>query len=106
MTVFPLTIPLTTVHGTIATSIALSANRPAIMWGALLSLFVSLLVAVAISLTILIAYSYSTGMARLFGREGTHTETRMSAFLLLCVGVQIVQTGVTEGIPPLLSAVR
>ena len=35
-------------------------------------------------------------MARLFGEEGTSVVTRLSAFLLLCIGVQIVITGVVE----------
>jgi len=35
-------------------------------------------------------------VARLFGEEGTNIVTRMSAFLLLCVGVQIMITGLVE----------
>ena len=106
MVMFPLTIPLTTGPGSIATAIALSTNRPAIMQGGLLSALVSLVVAVAISMTILNAYSYSGSIARLFGREGTHTVTRMSAFVLLCVGVQIMLTGTLEAIQPLLPVAR
>lgn len=106
MVVFPLTIPLTTGPGTIATAIALSANRPAFMQGALVSSLVSLVVALAISMTILNAYTYSGSMARLFGREGTYTVTRMSAFLLLCVGVQIMLTGTLEAIRQLPPVAR
>ena len=102
MIVFPLTIPLTTGPGTIATAIALSANQPAAIQGAL----VSLIVAIAISITILNAYTYSGSMARLFGREGTYTVTRISAFLLLCVGVQIMLTGTLEAVRSLLPVAR
>jgi len=102
MIVFPLTIPLTTGPGTIATAIALSANQPAALQGAL----VSLIVAIAISVTILNAYTYSGSMARLFGREGTYTVTRISAFLLLCVGVQIMLTGTLEAVRSLLPVAR
>lgn len=35
-------------------------------------------------------------MARLFGEEGTSVVTRLSAFLLVCIGVQIIVVGVTE----------
>jgi multiple antibiotic resistance protein len=35
-------------------------------------------------------------MARLFGEEGTSVVTRLSAFLLLCIGVQIMINGVVE----------
>ena len=56
------------------------------------------------SLTILHAYRNAGSMARLFGQEGTHAVTRLSAFLLLCVGVQIMLTGALDGIRPLLRA--
>ena len=106
MTIFPLTIPLTTGPGSIATAIALAANRPADTQGALVSSLVWLVVALAVSLTILNAYRHAGRMARLFGREGTHAVTRLSAFLLLCVGVQIMLTGALDGIRPLLMAAR
>ena len=66
----------------------------------------SLIVAIAISITILNAYTYSGSMARLFGREGTYTVTRISAFLLLCVGVQIMLTGTLEAVRSLLPVAR
>jgi multiple antibiotic resistance protein len=43
-------------------------------------------------------------MARLFGPEATHAVTRLSAFLLLCVGVQITLTGVLDAVRPLLES--
>ncbi|WP_312011607.1 MULTISPECIES: MarC family protein [unclassified Bradyrhizobium] len=42
------------------------------------------------------AYRKSSAMARLFGEEGTSVVTRLSAFLLVCIGVQIIVVGVTE----------
>ena len=54
------------------------------------------LVALAVAATIYHAYKRSSAMARLFGEEGTGVVTRLSAFLLLCVGVQIMITGVVE----------
>ena len=106
MIIFPLTIPLTTGPGTIATAIALSANQPTAIQGALLSSLVSLIVAIAIAITILNVYTYSGSMAPSFGREGTYTVTRMSAFLLLCVGVQIMLTGTLEAVRSLLPVAR
>nr|WP_309143565.1 MULTISPECIES: MarC family protein [unclassified Bradyrhizobium] len=38
-------------------------------------------------------YRRSSAMARLFGEEGTSVVTKLSAFLLLCIGVQIMITG-------------
>jgi multiple antibiotic resistance protein len=104
MTLFPLTIPLTTGPGSIATAIALAANRPPEVRGFIRSMIISLIVAMAISLTILNAYRHAGSMARLFGPEATHAVTRLSAFLLLCVGVQITLTGVLDGVRPLLES--
>ena len=62
----------------------------------------SVAVSAAVALTILYAYSRAAAMARLVGSEGTRVITRLSAFLLLCVGVQIVLTGATDALRPLL----
>jgi multiple antibiotic resistance protein len=104
MTFFPLTVPLTTGPGSIATAIALAASRPAELRGAVRASIISVVVALAVCLVILHAYSRAGTMARLFGREGTSAITRLSAFLLLCVGVQIVLTGTLDGIRPMLVA--
>jgi multiple antibiotic resistance protein len=94
MAFFPLTIPLTAGPGTIATAIAIGTNQPGDL-DKLLSLAVAwFLVALAVSATIYLAYKRSGAMARLFGEEGTSIVTRLSAFLLLCIGVQIIITGV------------
>ena len=96
MAFFPLTIPLTTGPGTIATAIAIGANRPD-DFDALFSLaIVWLFVALAVTAAIYHAYRRSSAMARLLGEEGTSVITRLSAFLLLCIGVQIIVTGLVE----------
>ena len=53
-------------------------------------------IACAVSAMIYHAYRKSGAMARLFGEEGTSVVTRLSAFLLLCIGVQIMITGAVE----------
>lgn len=98
MAFFPLTIPLTTGPGTIATAIALGANRPAELSGFLLTSIVSVAVAAAVALTVMVAYRRSGTFARIVGRAGTDIITRLSAFLLLCVGVQITLTGVLDAL--------
>jgi multiple antibiotic resistance protein len=96
MASFPLTIPLTTGPGTIATAIAIGTNRPDDLDASFSSAIVWLFVAFAVTATILHAYRRSSAMARLLGEEGTSVITRLSAFLLLCIGVQIIITGVVE----------
>lgn len=93
---FPLTVPLTTGPGSIAAAIALGADRPDDPRGTLLSWLASLLVAAAISLLIWHAYRRAGAMARLFGPKGTLVVTRLSAFVLLCVGTEIMLTGAAE----------
>lgn len=102
MAFFPLTVPLTTGPGSIAAAIALTANRDNELRGLLLSSIASVAMSAAVALTILYAYSRAAAMARLVGSEGTRVITRLSAFLLLCVGVQIVLTGATDALRPLL----
>jgi multiple antibiotic resistance protein len=102
MAFFPLTVPLTTGPGTIAAAIALSANREEALRGIIFSSIISLLVAAAVALTIFSAYRHADTMARWMGPEGTRVVTRMSAFLLLCVGVEIMLTGISDALRPLL----
>jgi multiple antibiotic resistance protein len=55
-----------------------------------------LMAALVVTATIYHAYRRSGAMARLFGEEGTSVITRLSAFLLRCIGVQIMITGMAE----------
>jgi multiple antibiotic resistance protein len=96
MTFFPLTIPLTAGPGTIATAIAIGTNRPDNLDAVFSLSIVRLVIALAVAATIYHAYRKSSAMARLFGEEGTSVVTRLSAFLLLCIGVQIMINGVVE----------
>jgi multiple antibiotic resistance protein len=104
MIFFPLTVPLTTGPGTIAAAIALSANRQGELRGLLYSSAASLVVAAAVAVVVYAAYRNAGRMARLAGPEGTRVITRLSAFLLLCVGVQIMLTGVMDALRPLIEA--
>ncbi|WP_406855265.1 MarC family protein [Alsobacter sp. KACC 23698] len=98
---FPLTVPLTTGPGTIATAITLAANHTAAEEGIVMQLG-SVMVAAVVCLAIFHAYARVARMARILGSEGTSVIMRLSAFLLLCVGVQIVITGVTGVLQPLM----
>lgn len=92
---FPLTMPLTTGPGTIAVAIALSTQRPAGGIG-LLPVFGGMtLAALSIALTVWVAYRWSDLVVRLLGQGGARILSRLVAFLLLCIGVQIIVTGVT-----------
>lgn len=101
---FPLTLPFTTGPGTIAVCIAFGATRPKDP-GFLGSFAFGLTAAcVAMAVTILFAYTYAPAIARRLGATGTRVLTRLAAFLLLAVGVQILIAGVTDALAPVLAA--
>ncbi|MCA8066460.1 MarC family protein [Burkholderia sp. AU38729] len=90
---FPLTVPLTIGPGSIAAGIALHANRARTAVDYLTPGVVSVAVAALVAFAIWQIYSRATTLARYLGSEGTKVAMRVSAFLLLCVGVQIMLTG-------------
>ncbi len=101
---FPLTIPFTTGPGAISVAVALGAEHPPLLHGE--AGFFAGLSAAAFgnALVIFIAYRLGDRVARLLGPRGTRTVTRLFAFLLLCIGVQIVIGGVSEVLRPMLTA--
>lgn len=101
---FPLTMPLTTGPGTISVAIALSANRPKNTLDTIPYFTGMSAAALAVALMIGVIYASSDRVASLLGQAGSRVVTRMSAFLLLCIGVQICLTGVQEALMPLIPA--
>ena len=100
---FPLTIPFTTGPGTIAVSVALGAEHPLAFSGSL-HFFVGLsAAAVGNAAVIWVAYRLGDRVAHMLGPTGTRTVTRLFAFLLLCIGVQILITGVEGVLGPLMA---
>lgn len=100
---FPLTIPFTAGPGTIAVAVALGSSHPRapeqLVW-----FFLGMTAAtVALAGVIWITYRSTDRISRLMGPRGSRTVTRLSAFLLLCVGVQILITGVEDVLGPLLA---
>jgi multiple antibiotic resistance protein len=101
---FPMTIPFTTGPGTIAVAIALGSAHPAVQDG-LLEFFVGVsAAALAIAAAVWLSYSAADHVVRWLGPGGSKTVTRLGAFLLLCIGVQILITGVQDVLRPLLAA--
>lgn len=92
---YPLTMPLTVGPGSISVAIALGANearsvRSAIVLG-LAHVSAVLIVAIAVYL----CYRYADRILRRLGDTGSAVLTRLSAFILLCIGVQILWNGVS-----------
>lgn len=103
---FPLTMPFTAGPGTISVAIALSASRP-MDPAELVPFFVGgSLAAAAVAVTVGLCYASADRVVSLLGPAGARVLTRLTAFLLLCIGVQIVLTGVQDWMAPLLPASR
>ncbi|HWX80327.1 MAG TPA: MarC family protein [Steroidobacteraceae bacterium] len=100
---YPLTMPLTTGPGTISVAISLGAGRPTGLHAATLEFFVETLAAsVLLSVLIYGFYRYSGRLAELIGPTGTTIVVRLSAFLLFCIGIQVLWNGAAELLGTLL----
>ena len=95
---YPLTLPLTTGPGTIAVVISLGLSRASYTSSTDEILFVlaSLLAVVVIALTIFLCFAYADRVQRLLGPGGTDIAVRLSAFILFCLGIQILWSGGSE----------
>lgn len=98
---FPFTVPLTTGPGSIATAIALNANRTHRLSDWVVSSIASVVISVLVMFVIYFVYSRAARLSNYLGAEGTRVAMRVSSFLLLCVGVQIILTGLTGFLTPL-----
>ncbi len=103
---FPLTMPFTTGPGSISVAIALSAGRPANGQGLLGFFAGDTVAAVAVAGSVWIAYRSADRIAGLVGASARRTIARLSAFLLLCIGAQIMLTGFEEAMVGVLHQAR
>ena len=99
---YPLTLPFTTGPGTLAVAVALGAGHPerGQEWAGFYA-GVSL-AAAAMAGVIWLTYTYADRLSDFLGRTGSNAVTRLSAFLLFCIGVQILINGVVGVLIPLL----
>ncbi|RBP04068.1 multiple antibiotic resistance protein [Roseiarcus fermentans] len=93
---FPLTLPFTTGPGTIAVAITLGAERPRDSAHALAFFIGVTLAAIANAAIIWIAYRFADRLTAMMGATARQVVVRMSAFLLMCIGVQILVTAVGD----------
>jgi multiple antibiotic resistance protein len=94
---YPLTMPLTVGPGSIAVALTLGSNlheehHLQLVVNALTALIGILL----IGLSIFLCYWFSEGLQRLLGPTGTSTLIRLSAFLVVCIGIQILFNGLED----------
>lgn len=100
---YPLTMPLTVGPGSMSVAITIGSRKPAGLpplpllaqhaTGAVLGL-------VAIALTIYLAYRFAETIGRLLGATGLEVLVRLSAFILMCIGIEIIWSGYSALLAP------
>jgi multiple antibiotic resistance protein len=93
---FPITFPLTTGPGTIAAAIALGAQIPPTPVQFLAGAVVAAAGAALVSLVLYCIFSNSAAVLDRLGPIGSLVMMRLMAFILLCIGIQIMWTGWAE----------
>ena len=96
---YPLTLPLSVGPGSIAVTITLGANLPKhlsagwlVGWDSIAYAIIGLAI---ISLLVWLCYYSAQWMSRVLGETGTSVVVRLSSFILLCIGVQILWDGIS-----------
>ena len=95
---YPFTLPITVGPGSISVAITLGAHLPQELKER--SLFAPRVLIAALGgitlvcLIIYVCYLYARKAEQLLGRSGTSMVMRLSSFILLCIGVQIISSGI------------
>jgi multiple antibiotic resistance protein len=92
---YPLTLPLTVGPGSISVAITLGANEPHKDHLILFSVVGAVIGSVLIGASVYLCYAFADRLAKVLGETGMSVIMRLSSFLLVCIGVQIVWNGLS-----------
>jgi multiple antibiotic resistance protein len=92
---YPLTLPLTVGPGSISVAITLGANEPRSAGISLYSVIGALIGFFLIAVSVYFCYAFADRLARVIGATGMMVIMRLTSFLLLCIGVQILWNGLS-----------
>ncbi len=90
----PLTMPLTIDAGVISVAITVGANHAHSFKHAVIQLLAAVIGAGVIALTILLTYRYAQRVGKRIGNTGMIVVVRLSAFIMVCIGVGITWNGI------------
>jgi multiple antibiotic resistance protein len=93
---YPLTLPLTVGPGSISVAITLGANVPHSLGTGLVSILAAAIGSAIVAVTIYICYAFADRLSRALGPTGTNVIVKLTSFLLVCIGVQIMWNGVSQ----------
>jgi multiple antibiotic resistance protein len=92
---YPLTLPLTVGPGSISVAITVGANRTEgseWRWSLITGLLIG---AVVIAVSIYLSYRFAERIAEVLGDAAMNVVLRLSSFILVCIGVQILWNGLS-----------
>lgn len=98
---YPLSMPLTVGPGSISVAMTLGTQRPKVGGLPALAQFGCGAIAgiVAIVATVYLCYRFAESTVAALGKSGTNVLVRLSAFIMLCIGIQIIWSGGKDLIP-------
>jgi multiple antibiotic resistance protein len=99
---FPLTFPLTVGPGSVSVAITLGARVPGPLTSAAIDVLIDLIGCAIVALVVFLSYRFASKLIRLLGETGTQVFTRLSSFILLCVGVGIIWSGIEGLVGPMI----
>ena len=92
---YPLTLPLTVGPGSISVAVTLGANSTR-RYGFHVEIILAAVIAMsAVAVSVLLCYGLADQLARALGKTGMVVIVRLSSFLLVCIGVQIMWNGIS-----------
>ncbi len=99
---YPLTLPLTVGPGSISVAVTLGANFPSTPQPYAIDAISAIVGAGIVGLTIYFCYASAKRLQRALGPTVLAVVMRLSAFILLCIGMQIMWNGISTlfGIGP------
>jgi multiple antibiotic resistance protein len=94
---YPLTMPLTVGPGSISVAITLGSQRPKVFgWEQLVQFGSATVIGIiAIVLTVWFCYRFAERTVARLGQTTTNVVVRLSAFIMLCIGIQILWGGIS-----------
>ena len=92
---YPLTLPLTVGPGSISVAIALGANAPYPLRENLLAVGAAAIASFLIAVSVYLCYGFSDRLELIIGPNGMNVIMRLTSFLLVCIGVQILWNGIS-----------
>ena len=94
---YPITMPLTVGPGSIAVALTLGSNlHEETHLQLIFSALTAVIGIVCVGVTIFLCYWFSEGLQRVLGPTGTSILIRLSAFIVVCIGIQIMFNGLED----------